>query len=186
MHKIKKLIRDKGGGASVPVVFPLFLLVVAGILFVTVDPIGTSLVSKINWEFVKLLSLLVVLFFASMQDIREKIVDNKYCILIFLIGLINVSLDSVIALAVCGGTLFIVALISNLGGADVKITAATGFALGTVPTLVALLIGLSASIIMEAIIAIRKNKNLLKRHYPLVPYISLGCLVVIVLKGIIL
>ncbi|MFI3327447.1 MAG: A24 family peptidase [Clostridia bacterium] len=186
MHKIKNLIRDKGGGASVPVVFPLFLLVVAGILFVTVDPVGTSLVSKINWEFVKLLSLTIVLFFASMQDIRENIVDNKYCILIFLIGLINVSLDSVIALAVCGGTLFIVALISNLGGADVKITAATAFALGTVPILIALLIGLSVSIIIEGIVSIKQKKNILTRNYPLVPYISLGCVITAILKGIIL
>ncbi|MFI3327385.1 MAG: A24 family peptidase, partial [Clostridia bacterium] len=184
MHKIRKLIRDKGGGASVPVVFPLFLLVVAGVLFITVDPIGTNLASQINWEFVKLLALLMLLFFASVQDLRENIVDNKYAIMIFLLGLINVSLDSVVAFAVCGGAFFIVALLTNLGGADVKITAATAFVMGTIPTLFALLIGLSMSIIMEAVVSLKRKENIMTRHYPLVPYISFGCMVVMILKGV--
>ncbi|MFI3327469.1 MAG: hypothetical protein R3Y35_15050, partial [Clostridia bacterium] len=82
------------------------------------------------------------------------------------------------------GAFFIVALLTNLGGADVKITAAIAFALGTVPTLIALLIGLSFSLIFEAIISVRKKENVLKRHYPLVPYISFGCMVVMILKGV--
>ncbi|MFI3228467.1 MAG: hypothetical protein R3Y09_13845, partial [Clostridia bacterium] len=167
-----------------PVVFPLFLLVVAGILFVTVDPIGTSLVSKINWEFVKLFALLILLVLASVQDLSENIVDNKYAIMIFLLGFINVSLDSAVAFAVCGGAFFIVAMLTNLGGADVKITATTAFVMGTIPTLFALLIGLSASIITEAIISLKRKENIMTRHYPLVPYISFGCMVVMILKGV--
>lgn len=179
MKQMKQKIRDKGGGVGVVVVFPLLLLVVAGYLITIVNP-----AYAINWAFVKLLSLVVLLGMASRQDLKENMVDNKYCLLLFLVGLINVSLDSVIALAVCGGVFLLVAMFTHLGGADVKITAATAFVLGTLPTLIALMIGLSLSILVESGISIKQKQNILTRHYPLVPYISIGCVLVVIMKGV--
>ena len=65
IEKFKTQIRDKGGGASVPVLFPIILLCMSIIYFFALDPIGKNLVSSTVWEVIKSVAFIVILIFAS-------------------------------------------------------------------------------------------------------------------------
>ncbi len=132
---------------------------------------------------IKYIIFLIVLVLASISDLKTMEVSNKYTFLLLCIGAIGVSRDSIIGGIICFTAFFLVAMLTNLGGADVKIAGACGFVLGTLPSLIALLIGLSLSIVVEIAITLL-GKQSLKRHYPLVPYITIGCMVVTILKGL--
>ncbi len=184
MCRIKKLIRDKGGGACVPTILPLLLVVTSIIVFFTLDPIGQGLIQKVPWQIVKMLLFSVIMIFASYCDLKENEVPNWCSIALILVGLIGVTWNSVLGCVVCLAVFYVVALIGKLGGADLKIATGMGFVLGLENALISLMIGLSISIIVEIIIAIFKKEKINTRHYPLVPYMALGCFTVI-LKGII-
>ena len=183
LQKIKLKLRNTNGGISVPVIFPLIALLVIAITNFVCNPIGQEIISIFPWHIFKAVAFISVLIFASISDLKTMEVSDNYTFLLLAIGLTGVTLDSFMGAAICFVSFFVVAMLTNLGGADVKIAGACGFVLGTVPSLIALLIGLTLSLIIEYSITLIKKKPM-KRHYPLVPYITIGCIAVTIMKGL--
>lgn len=183
LQKIKMKLGDTKGGISVPVLFPLIALLVVLVTNFVCNPVGQELISIFPWHIFKAVAFVSVLIFASISDLKTMEVSDKYTFMLLGIGVIGVTLDSLMGAAICFVSFFAVAILTNLGGADVKIAGACGFVLGTAPSLIALLIGLSLSLVIELAITLIKKKPM-KRHYPLVPYITIGCIAVTIMKGL--
>lgn len=182
LQQIKEKLLCKKGSVSVPVLFPLFIILlipIVGLVIYKTEIYTYTLPLNI----IKYILFMIVLIFASISDIKTMEVSDKYTVFLILIGLINVTLDNLIGGLVCFVAFSLVHLITNLGGADVKIAGGCAFILGTKDGLSALLIGLLLSIIIETLINLIK-KTSFKRHYPLVPYISTGCIAILVMKGL--
>lgn len=181
-QKIKDNLKSKQGSISVPVLSALLFIVIA-LALCFFNPATQSVLLSLPFQVIKSVLFVIVLMFAAKQDLKELQVSNWYSAALLAIGLIGVGVDNLIGGAVCYSVFFLVAMLTSLGGADVKIAGCCGFVLGTLPCLIALLIGLSISLILETITTIIK-KDGIKRVYPLVPYIASGCIVVTILKGI--
>ncbi|WP_249030155.1 A24 family peptidase [Tannockella kyphosi] len=179
--KIKRKLKDINGGISVPVIFPLIALLLVTILHLTFFSIGNE--TFLSWNLVKAMLFITILVFASISDLKTMTVSDKYTFMLLGVGLVGVTLDSLVGASICFISFFLVAMLTNLGGADVKIAGACGFVLGALPSLIALLIGLSLSVIVEIAVTLIKREPI-KRHYPLVPYITIGCIAVTIMKGI--
>ena len=140
----------------------------------------SSLLIAFGWsiEFIKGVIFLQILLYASVSDIQTHEVKDFVSVLIFITGFIGVALTDIpmmilSALAI-GGILLICAMVSGnrLGGADVKLSAACVFLLGFSKSIAGLIIGLLVSVIANLIIQKRnKTKN---QPFPLVPYLSIG------------
>ena len=140
----------------------------------------SSLLIAFGWsvEFIKGVIFLQILLYASVSDIQTHEVKDFVSVLIFITGFIVVALSDIpmmilSALAI-GGILLICAMVSGnrLGGADVKLSAACVFLLGFSKSIAGLIIGLLVSVIANLIIQKRnKTKN---QPFPLVPYLSIG------------
>ncbi len=169
------------GSANVPIISALLIAIIA-LSLCFFNPVTQSILLSLPFQVIKSILFVIVLMFAAKQDLKELQVSNWYSVALLAIGLIGVNIDSLIGGALCYSVFFLVAMLTNLGGADVKIAGCCGFVLGTLPCLIALLIGLSISLILETITTIIK-KDGIKRVYPLVPYIASGCTVVTILEG---
>jgi leader peptidase (prepilin peptidase)/N-methyltransferase len=119
------------------------------------------------------------LVWASVSDIRTRQVPDKVSVMIALVSLMGVT-DIFFALAgiLSALPLLVAALVKpgSVGGADIKIMAATGLFLGCVRGLTALCIGLILAVICTFIIR-KLTKTNLKEAFPLVPYLSVGCVI---------
>lgn len=165
-------------------IFPLLLIVLFCILFDFYNPFTASIMFTLPMQIIKYVSFIIILFYASKQDLQELNVNHSFYLSIFFIGLIGVTLDSFIGAVISCFLFFLVAMLTNLGGADVKIACACGFVLGVIPALFAFLIGLSVGVVIELIISLVKTKTIdIKRKFPLVPYITIGCFAVAIMKG---
>ncbi len=187
IKKLKNLAEDTNAFTTSPVIFPLLMLIIASVVVSFLNPTLRSITLSLPTQIIKYILFNIVLFLAARQDLKEMKAHNWYSVTIFGIGLIGPTLDSVIGAIVCFVIFLLVYLIrkNKLGGADVKLVAACGFVLGTIPTLFALLIGLSVSLIIESIVTLIK-KNGFNHSYPLLPYIAGGCLamtIILTLKG---
>lgn len=140
----------------------------------------SSLLFFYGWsiEFVKGLIFMLTLLYASVSDIQTHSVSDFVSVLIFVTGLIGVSMTDLplmlFSFLAVFGFLFICAMLSKnkLGGADVKLSAACAFLLGFEKGVIGLAIGLFISIITNLIIEkIKKSKD---QPFPLVPYLSIG------------
>ena len=140
----------------------------------------SSLLFFFGWslEFIKGLIFMLTLLYASVSDIQTHSVSDFVSVLIFVTGLIGVSMTDLplmlFSFLAVFGFLFICAMLSKnkLGGADVKLSAACAFLLGFEKGVIGLAIGLFISIITNLIIEkIKKSKD---QPFPLVPYLSIG------------
>ena len=140
----------------------------------------SSLLFFYGWsmEFVKGLIFMLTLLYASVSDIQTHSVSDIVSVLIFVTGLIGVLMTDLplmlFSFLAVFGFLFICAMLSKnkLGGADVKLSAACAFLLGFEKGVIGLAIGLFISIITNLIIEkIKKSKD---QPFPLVPYLSIG------------
>lgn len=132
--------------------FTLFISIIMSAIFFAFSSFNISeyidngAISHIN--ILKFVSLTAILILASIDDIKTKIVSNKYWYSILIIGLINVNFQSIIAGIVCFAPLFIVAFLLSLGGSDVKCAGSCAFAIGSLYSLFGLLIGLLINCIL--------------------------------------
>ena len=140
----------------------------------------SSLLFFFGWslEFIKGLIFMFILLYASVSDIQTHTVSDIVSVLIFIAGFIGVSMTE-IPLKLLGslalfGFLFICAILSKnkLGGADVKVSAACTFLLGFEKGVIGLAIGMLLAIIINLII--EKVKKFKGQPFPLVPYLSIG------------
>ena len=173
IHKITKLIVSKTPGfqkesKKIPIYHCISIILVS------------SLLIAFGWstELLKGIILLQILLYASVSDIQTHEVKDFVSVLIFITGFIGVTLSDIpmmlfSGLAI-GGVLLICAMVSGnrLGGADVKLSAACAFLLGFSKSIAGLVIGLFVSVIVNLII--QKQKKLKNQPFPLVPYLSIG------------
>ena len=173
VHKISKVVISKTPGYNkeskkIPIYHCISIILVSSLLIV----FGWST------ELLKGIILLQILLYASVSDIQTHEVKDFISVLIFITGFIGVTLSDIpmmlfSGLAI-GGVLLICAMVSGnrLGGADVKICAACAFLLGFSKSVAGLIIGLIVSVIANLII--QKQKKTKKQPFPLVPYLSIG------------
>ena len=173
VHKISKVVISKTPGYNkeskkIPIYHCISIILVSSLLIV----FGWSM------ELLKGIILLQILIYASVSDIQTHEVKDFVSVLIFITGFIGVTLSDIpmmlfSGLAI-GGVLLICAMVSGnrLGGADVKLSAACAFLLGFSKSIAGLVIGLFVSVIVNLII--QKQKKLKNQPFPLVPYLSIG------------
>lgn len=173
VHKISKVVISKTPGYNkeskkIPIYHCISIILVSSLLIV----FGWSI------ELLKGIILLQILLYASVSDIQTHEVKDFVSVLIFITGFIGVTLSDIpmmlfSGLAI-GGVLLICAMVSRnrLGGADVKLSAACAFLLGFSKSIAGLVIGLFVSVIVNLII--QKQKKLKNQPFPLVPYLSIG------------
>jgi len=117
---------------------------------------------------------------ASVIDIKHHIVPWYILIAMFFVGLTNVNGYSFIGFALGFVSFLLVGLLSDLGGGDVKYAAVCGFVLKGTSILPATLIGLSAALIIMPIVLKLKHKSIKGTGFALVPFISLGSLILLI------
>ena len=173
VHKISKVVISKTPGYNkeskkIPIYHCISIILVS------------SLLIAFGWstELLKGIILLQILLYASVSDIQTHEVKDFVSVLIFITGFIGVTLSDVPMMLfsglTIGGVLLICAMVSGnrLGGADVKLSAACAFLLGFSKSIAGLVIGLFVSVIVNLII--QKQKKLKNQPFPLVPYLSIG------------
>ena len=128
----------------------------------------------------------VLLLYASVSDIETMEVPDTIHIMIAITALIGITRVQVIPM-ILGFVLIPLPLIVasiikkySIGGADIKLMAASAFLLGFEKGLLALIIGLVLAIISIFIFRKIKRKET-NSEFPLVPYLSIGCLIVYLL-----
>ena len=173
VHKISKVVISKTPGYNkeskkIPIYHCISIILVSSLLIA----FGWSI------ELLKGIILLQILLYASVSDIQTHEVKDFISVLIFITGFIDVTLSDIpmmffSGLAI-GGVLLICAMVSGnrLGGADVKLSAACAFLLGFSKSIAGLVIGLFVSVIVNLII--QKQKKSKNQPFPLVPYLSIG------------
>lgn len=138
-------------------------------------------------ELIKGAVFFFILLYASLCDIQTRRVKDVVSVMIFISGFISLSLLEIfthtIGAFLVGGIMFVCALFSKnrLGGADVKITAASVFVLGMWNGIAGLVIGLILSVIVTPII--NRKKKLKEMSLPLVPYLSIGFMAMYLIQG---
>lgn len=138
-------------------------------------------------ELIKGAVFFFILLYASLCDIQTRRVKDVVSVMIFISGFISISLSEMLTHTIgaflVGGIMFVCALFSKnrLGGADVKITAASVFVLGMWNGIAGLVIGLILSVIVTPII--NRKKKLKEMSLPLVPYLSIGFMTMYLIQG---
>ena len=173
VHKISKVVISKTPGYNkeskkIPIYHCISIILVS------------SLLITFGWstELIKGIIFMQILLYASISDIQTREVKDFVSVLIFITGFIGVTLSDIPMMLlsgfIIGGMLLICAMVSGnrLGGADVKLSAACAFLLGFSKSIAGLVIGLFVSVIVNLII--QKQKKLKNQPFPLVPYLSIG------------
>ena len=164
----------------------------------TINSIGTAAVTfgslllflsfGANMAMLKGVLLADILLYASVSDIKTRKVTDAVPLMIFLLGLINVSprvlLCRIITALVFFGVFTLLAIIfeNKIGGADVKFVSVcmlvTGFSRGFV--------GLIAGLLLSVVCTLIRNKKTKVKDYtlPLIPYLSVGFFAAYLMGGI--
>ncbi len=126
-------------------------------------------------------TLISILIFLSIYDIKYKLVPPKIHILLIFIGIINIFFNYYNFSSYLYGAfiisipLYLISVIkpNSFGGGDIKLYFSCGFILGYKLILSSFIVTIISSAIYCIIILIFKNKNL-KSQIPFVPFISIG------------
>ncbi len=176
MHNISKLVISRTPGykkedKKIPIYHCMSIIAVSSLLMA----FGWSI------ELVKGIIFLQILLYASVSDIQTHEVKDFVSVLIFVTGFIGTNIMNILTLLlsgfVIGGMLLICAIASKnkLGGADVKIAATCAFVLGFQKGIAGLIIGLFLAIICNIYFSHKSNTK--GKAFPLVPYLSVGFMV---------
>lgn len=123
------------------------------------------------------LVLLFILMYSSSEDIKTRNCDDYIHLMIVIAAFIGTEIKQIPIMILSGVFVMSLMLITlavtkgEIGGADIKLSAACSFLLGIQKGLTGLLIGLVLAIIINLIKA--KDK---KAGFPLIPYLAVGFL----------
>ncbi len=126
---------------------------------------------------VKGLILLFILLISSIEDFKTRQCADYIHIMIIIAAFIGTELKQILGMLLCGVFVMVLMLVtviitkSEIGGADIKLSAACSFLLGIQKGFTGLLIGLVLAIIVNLIKA--KDK---KAGFPMIPYLAVGFL----------
>ena len=157
---------------------PIFNLIASGAM-------GLCLFLRfgISVELIQGLFLFFVLLYASMSDLTTHTVDDFVWITVFALALASISTQGITSMTL--GALFVfvpqiaLALIpphKTLGGADIKLSTALAFLLGAWRGIVAYIVGLILAVVIISIYHRKKNSNT-KQPFALVPFLSIGAMI---------
>ena len=118
----------------------------------------------------------LLLAFSSYEDIKTRECENYVHLMIVIAAFIGTDMSALpgmlLSALITGGIMLMTAAVtkSSIGGADIKLSAACAFMLGTVQGMTGLMIGLILAVIINSI------KNRKKKHegFPLIPYLAVG------------
>lgn len=118
----------------------------------------------------------LLLAFSSYEDIRIRQCEDYVHLMIVIaafIGTDTAALPNMLLSALlAGGIMLITTAVtkSKLGGADIKLSAACAFLLGTVQGFAGLVLGLCAAILVNTL----KSRKKKQTGFPLIPYLAVG------------
>ena len=118
----------------------------------------------------------LLLAFSSYEDIKTGECENYVHLMIVIAAFIGTDMSALpgmlLSALITGGIMLMTAAVtkSSIGGADIKLSAACAFMLGTVQGMIGLMMGLILAVIINSI------KNRKKKHegFPLIPYLAVG------------
>ena len=118
----------------------------------------------------------LLLAFSSYEDIKTRECENYVHLMIVIAAFIGTDMPALpgmlLSALITGGIMLMTAAVtkSSIGCADIKLSAACAFMLGTVQGMTGLMIGLILAVIINSI------KNRKKKHegFPLIPYLAVG------------
>ena len=122
------------------------------------------------------------LFYASIQDIRTREVGDYIHITIAITAFVGSPAKHTPAMllgaVVSALPLFIAGMLKSdsIGGADIKLMAASGLFLGAASGIIALVAGMFLGVVCTFVYRKLKNRDM-KTSFPLVPFLSAGCVV---------
>ena len=119
-------------------------------------------------------ALILLLAGASCCDVRSRRVPDKYSMAIAVVAV--VWPDPVRWWGIlCALPFFVAALtVGGIGGADIKIMGAAGMVLGLMNGMLAIVIGLTAMLILHVTKCLFLQEKKWKQSYPLVPFLAVG------------
>lgn len=118
----------------------------------------------------------LLLLFSSYEDIRVRECEDYVHLMIVIAAFIGTDMaalpNMILSALLVGGIMVVTTVItkSQMGGADIKLSAACAFLLGTVQGFAGLMLGLTAAIIVNII----KNRKKKTEGFPLIPYLAVG------------
>ena len=118
----------------------------------------------------------LLLAFSSYEDIKTRECENYVHLMIVIAAFIGTDMSALpsmlLSALIIGGIMLITAAVtkSSIGGADIKLSAACAFMLGTVQGMTGLMIGLILAVIINSI----KNRKKKHKGFPLIPYLAVG------------
>ena len=131
---------------------------------------------------VKALTLLLILFYASIKDLLHREVPDFVSVMILILAISDIFVASIgnmiLGFLVVFVPQIVIAMIfpkKSIGGADIKISSCSAFLLGAEKGVLALIIGLAIAVIVITVLSKLKfhNKN---EPFPLVPFLAVGIL----------
>lgn len=130
-----------------------------------------------------------LLFAASVWDICKRIIPDVFCATVLLTGMMNFTPDKVFGILL-GLPLLIAALIKEggMGGGDIKLTAASGFALGLPTGIAGLILALTAVLLyhvsLRIICKVRRRKlfSIKETALPMAPFLGIGFMLATLFK----
>ena len=159
---------DQRGFAYNPYLTYLLLPAIVGALY---------FVGGFSMWTVKGIVLSLILLYASVQDVNEHQADEFLWVMLLILSLVNFGKVGVTSMVFGALGVFIPQMAigmfakkGGIGGADIKLSAACAFMLGTVQGFAGLMLGLIAAIIVNII----KNRKKKTEGFPLIPYLAVG------------
>jgi leader peptidase (prepilin peptidase) / N-methyltransferase len=134
---------------------------------------------------VKLIVLAIILSLISIDDLKKRIIPNKYVVLLMALWVPFIFLDKNVTVVsallgfLLGGGLMLLASVLTKGGiglGDVKLSAALGLYLGVYAILYGIAFGFFLSGIFSVVMIAMKRLTV-KDYIPLGPFLSLGMLI---------
>lgn len=115
----------------------------------------------------------LALMIASYYDLKYRIIPDMVCICIAVLGLINCNVDHWLGLSLAIPCL-IVGLHEQMGGGDIKLIGALGFATGSLFAVPLLTISLLSLLLWHFMTHMKKGMHI---AYPLAPFLCFGYLI---------
>jgi leader peptidase (prepilin peptidase)/N-methyltransferase len=128
---------------------------------------------------------IILLLTASIFDIKKRMIPDTVCLLIALTGLISFQPVKLFGILTALPLLLAALIWGGMGGGDIKVTAASGIVLGFQRGLAAMVIGLTALLLFYFFYSIvqRLRGRERQKSFPLVPFLSVGCIAAYFMNG---
>lgn len=131
---------------------------------------------------IKTVVIIILLFWASILDLKTRFVPNTMCIAVALAGFIGFDSSNLLGVAMAI-PFFIAAVLTGeeyMGGGDIKMIAAMGFALGYNTVLKCIFA--SFALLVLFLIILRLNRGNRHAAVPLIPFFAAGYIITVIME----